>query len=313
MKIKYWGVRGSVPSPSSNDFKTEKYGGNTSCVEITTNSKDNYVLDAGTGIRLLGVEMMERKDVGAQKAKILLSHVHWDHIQGFPFFSPAFIKGNEFKLYGEKKNTKFKTEEGDTIDYKKSLEDTLRGQQQYPNFPVTLEQMASKMDFYDLEEGKTIENGVIISYIRLNHPNGVFSYKLEEGGKKLIYATDTEHDPETNANQEIGIESKKVVDWAKDANILIYDGQYTPEEYNPQEFGKKGMPKIKWGHSTYTKGIDIALKANVKQLVLFHHDPLHDDKKLDEINEKAQEYLRKRDNKSELKVMLAYEGLKQTL
>jgi phosphoribosyl 1,2-cyclic phosphodiesterase len=313
MKIKYWGVRGSIPSPSINGFNTGKYGGNTSCIEITTDGKDTYILDAGTGIRLLGLDMMKRGNIGKQKAKILLSHVHWDHIQGFPFFTPAFIPGNEYKLYGEKKDTKFKSENGDIIDYKKSLEETLRGQQQYPNFPVTLEQMASKMSFYDLEEGKTLENGVTVSYTRLNHPNGVFSYKFEENEKKFVYATDTEHDPETNTNQDLGKQSKKVAEWAENAEILVYDGQYTPEEYNPKEFNKQGMPKIGWGHSTYAKGIDIALKANVKSLVLFHHDPLHDDRQLDEIQEKAFEYLKKMNSDSKLRVILAYEGLEQIM
>ncbi|MBU0667284.1 MAG: MBL fold metallo-hydrolase [Nanoarchaeota archaeon] len=307
MQIKLYGVRGSIPAPSTQNNKTNNYGGNTTCLEVKLDNNDEYILDMGSGLRQLGIDLLKTEfSKGKGHAKIFLSHVHWDHIQGFPFFKPAYIKGNRFDIYGERK-------------MERSLEETLAGQQQYPNFPVTLNQMktiGAEMNFHDLEEGETVENGAKTSYIRVNHPDGCFSYKIEEKGKKFIYCTDNEHDGQTiNETYELGPTDKKIIEWTKNADLLYYDAQYTPEEYDPQQHGIKGFAKKGWGHSTYERGIDIALVAGVKKLILGHHEPEHDDKKIDEITAKANQYLSKqlealeKEKKEQtIKIIFAKEG-----
>ena len=271
MKLNFYGTRGSIATPSSRTFKTEEYGGNTTSMAVTTSDGKLNLIDAGTGIRAFGNALLAG-DFGKGKgvANLFFTHVHWDHIQGVPFFTPFFIPGNIFNLYGLKKvNT--------------SLERTLEGQQQYPNFPVTLEQMrkiGANMSFVDLVQGACNFNGVNVSCTELNHPDGVLCYSFEDNGKKIVIATDTEHDG-YKFNQKFGPIDSKLLWIAKDADILVYDAQYTPEEYEK---------KKTWGHSTFEKGIDIALEAGVKKIVLTHHDPSHDDRMLDEISERAKGY-----------------------
>ncbi len=288
MRIKFWGVRGSIPSPSVGDvFKTDYYGGNTACVEITTASGEEYILDAGTGMRLLGMDLIRRYKGNPIKAKILFSHVHWDHIQGWPFFVPAFVRGNHFRLYGEKK-----------VNH--SLQEVLKGQQQYPNFPVSLEYMGADIEFIDLEEGCSSSEDIEVGYIRLNHPDGVFSYRIAEQGKVFVYASDTEHDGH-KFNRLFGPTDKKLIDWATNADVLVYDGQYTLEEYDK---------KKTWGHSTPQKGVEIALNAGVKTLVIFHHDPAHDDEFLKRMHVDAIAYrdqISKGDH--DLSIVFAREGM----
>jgi phosphoribosyl 1,2-cyclic phosphodiesterase len=249
MRIKFWGVRGSIAVPGPD---TVEVGGNTSCVEVRC---DNtlVILDGGTGIRLLGQSLLSEMPI---EAYVFFSHVHWDHIQGFPFFTPAFIPGNRFHMYG-----------GNNVTH--TLEETLAGQMDYPSFPVTLTDMAAHMSFHDLREGQTVrigdQNPVEIVNTRGNHPNGVFAYRLTHRGKSLVYATDTEH---------YSVVDPKLARLAKDADVLIYDTMYLPEEYSG-EVG--GVPKTGWGHSTYVHGVELAKAANVRKLVLFHHDPGHSD------------------------------------
>ncbi len=321
--IKFWGVRGSIPTPSTRAFKTDEYGGNTSCVEVTVGAEDKYILDAGSGLRVLGNALMQTEfGKGKGKAKILLSHVHWDHIQGWPFFVPAYIPGNQFEVYGGKKTDKDKLEEAlqgqpeqaIASEIEKAVtENAFKLQQSKYVFPVRLEQMASSIKFYDLSEGCQIENGVKVSYTPLNHPDGVLSYKFEKDGKTFVYATDNEHDGEA-LGEPFGTGDERLMKWMRNAELVVYDGQYTPEEYNPARFEMKQPSKIGWGHSTYEKGIDMALIAGVKKLMLFHHDPSHNDEKLSEIEARAKKYL---ENKicanglpeNELEVSLAYEGM----
>jgi phosphoribosyl 1,2-cyclic phosphodiesterase len=250
MRIKFWGVRGSIAVPGRD---TLEVGGNTSCVEVQCGDV-LIVLDGGTGIRLLGQELLPKMPV---EAYIFFSHVHWDHIQGFPFFTPAFVPGNRFHLYG-----------GNNVTH--TLEETLAGQMDYPSFPVHLTDMAAQMDFHDLREGQTItigegQNLISITNTRGNHPNGVFAYRIDYRGRSAIYCTDTEH---------YDVVDVKLARLAKDADLLIYDTMYLPEEYSGEA---GGGPKTGWGHSTYEQGAKLAQEANVKQLVLFHHDPLHTD------------------------------------
>ncbi|MGH7142859.1 MAG: MBL fold metallo-hydrolase [Planctomycetota bacterium] len=277
MKITFWGVRGSIPTPSTPNFSTVKYGGNTTCFQIQSGNL-MVILDGGSGMRLLGLDLLKRMPV---RAKILFSHVHWDHIQGFPFFTPAFIKGNDFDMYGPiLHNMK------DAVGT--ALETTLRGQQNEINFPAQLDHMQSRLNFTDLKEGQTIrwdasDAFLLITPYMLNHPGGCFGYRIEEhsegenGAEKvkvLSICADTEHLPELNPN---------VQTLAKNADLLIYDGQYTDEEYE----GKSGPSRKTWGHSTYTYGLKEALAANARRVVITHHDPTHDDAFIDAMEETA--------------------------
>jgi phosphoribosyl 1,2-cyclic phosphodiesterase len=252
MQITFWGVRGSIPTPGPD---TVAIGGNTSCVELRA-GKALVIFDGGTGLRLLGKKLLSEMPI---KAHIFFSHVHWDHIQGFPFFEPAFVAGNVFHLYG-----------GNNVS--RTLEETLAGQMDHPNFPVHLTVMGAKMSFRDLAEGETvvIDDGmggrVLVTSARGNHPQGVFAFRVEQGGKAVVYATDTEHYE--------GRIDDKLLELARGAEVLIYDSQYTPEEY--EGTGGAG-PKKGWGHSTFEEGAKLAKIAAARRLVLFHHDPAQSD------------------------------------
>lgn len=261
MRIKFWGVRGSIPVPGPD---TLDVGGNTSCVEVRCGDV-LVVLDGGTGLRLLGLDLLGKMPV---EAHIFFSHVHWDHIHGFPFFAPAFLPGNTFYLYGG-------------VNVNHTLERTLAGQMENPSFPVCLTDLAARMHFHDLTEGQTItvcegQDTVSIKNARGNHPNGVYAYRVDHQQHSVVYCTDTEHYDVVDA---------QLADLCKDADLLIYDAMYLPEEY-AGEVG--GRPKTGWGHSTYEHGIRLARDANVKQLVLFHHDPSHTDAVIADMERRAQ-------------------------
>lgn len=262
MRITFWGVRGSIPTPGRD---TAEIGGNTSCVEVRA-GKLILIFDGGTGLRLLGQKLLKEMPLTAH---IFFSHVHWDHIQGFPFFAPAFVPGNKIHLYG-----------GNNVS--RTLEEALAGQMDNPSFPVHLSQMAAEMTFRDLREGQVLAlpDGegaeVSIRTTRGNHPNGVWVYRVEHGGKVMVYATDTEH---------YAITDPKLLAASKNADVLIYDSQYTPEEYAGS---MGGGPKTGWGHSTFEEGAKIAKGAGVKQLVLFHHDPGQSDAAVREKEKRAQ-------------------------
>jgi phosphoribosyl 1,2-cyclic phosphodiesterase len=255
--VRFWGTRGSIPAPGPG---TIKYGGNTACVEVRC-GKELIILDAGSGIRDLGTELLKEMPV---KATILFSHVHWDHIQGIPFFQPAYRSGNEFKLYGSK-------------DWDMKLEHTLRYQMQGPSFPITLEQVntfGAKMEYIDIDAGIVFEVGssshITVRSVELRHPNRAFGFRIEYGGKSLVYATDTENLPKPE---------KSLIELAYGADLIIHDAQYTSAEY----YGLNGSSKRTWGHSTPRAAADLALIANVKKLALFHHDPYHNDAMIDQM------------------------------
>lgn len=265
MQITFWGVRGSIPTPGPD---TVQIGGNTSCVELRAGNA-LVILDGGTGLRLLGQKLLKEMPFTAH---VFFSHVHWDHIQGFPFFAPAFVPGNTIHLYG-----------GNNVS--RTLEETLAGQMDYPSFPVQLGQLGSKMAFEDLHEGQVLEldagggKTLRVTTGRGNHPNGVWAYRLEYDGKIAIYATDTEH---------YSVIDPKLVALSKDADVLIYDSQYTPEEYAGT--AGSGGSKVGWGHSTIEEAAKLAKAANVKKLVLFHHDPLQNDAAVREKERRTREW-----------------------
>ncbi len=313
MKIRFWGVRGSIPTPLSADEVRGKllavlekagqdglftganapsrtdlekwvgtlpvslggtFGGETTCVEVMAKDSPLIILDCGSGGRKLGQRLMQRlatdhhlnelagHQATAREIHMFLTHFHWDHIQGFPFFMPAYMPGKRranIFLYGKKNPIR-------------SLEETLIGQQLYPNFPVAFQDLPCDMRISELPrlDSHPIALGKAeVHFQELTHPDAVFAYAISVGGRKFVMATDTEHKD---------VPDPRLLSIARDADILYYDAHYLPEEY----VGTKGsltgaMPKFDWGHSTYEWGVRSALAANVKTLLLGHHEPLRDD------------------------------------
>ena len=254
-KLKFWGVRGSIACPSANHIA---FGGNTSCIEIAAGG-ERIICDAGTGIRNLGHWFL-RKDV--HKAIILMSHTHWDHINGFPFFSPAFRKDRSFNIMA-----------GHLYD-SGGIRSVLAGQMANPTFPVPLEAMRASMTFEDFKAGDSFHlgknNQIKVRTAPLNHPNGATAYRIEYAGKSLCYVTDTEH--------VIGEPDQNVLGLIEGADLVIYDSTYTDKEF-PNHLG--------WGHSTWEEGIRLSRAADVKSLAIFHHDPDHEDLFMEEIESRA--------------------------
>ncbi|MBD1824280.1 MBL fold metallo-hydrolase [Cyanobacteria bacterium FACHB-DQ100] len=250
--IHFWGVRGSIAVPGN---ETVRYGGNTSCIEMRVGGK-RLVFDGGTGLRVLGKSMMQQLPV---EAHLFFSHSHWDHIQGFPFFIPAFIPGNCFHIYGA------------IAPNGATMQQRLSDQMHHPNFPVPMQVMKSDLKFTDVTVGDVIElDDIQIETGRLNHPNTAIGYRVTFQGKTVVYATDTEHYPDRI--------DPDLVHLARNADVLIYDACYTDEEYYDEK-----SPKIGWGHSTWQEALKVVKAAGVKQAVMFHHDPNHDDDFLDSV------------------------------
>lgn len=256
--IHFWGVRGSIPCPGPH---TVRYGGNTPCVEMRVGGK-RLIFDGGTGLRVLGQSLLSRMPV---EGYMFFTHSHWDHIQGFPFFTPAFIKGNCFHIYGAV------SPNGSTVKQR------LHDQMLHPNFPVPLQIMGAELKFYDIEAGQSLDlDEITVETALLNHPGEALGYRINWRGKAAAYITDTEHFPDRL--------DENVLWLARNAEVMIYDATYTDEEYHSPKSSKVG-----WGHSTWQEAVKIAQAANVKQLVIFHHDPLHDDDFLDSVGEQVQQ------------------------
>jgi len=256
-------------------------GGDTSCVEVQAGDT-TIILDAGTGIRPLGNDIMERPDRSKQ-FHILISHTHWDHIAGFPFFVPAFIPGNTVIFYGPHG----------------MLEQRFRRQQEREYFPVQLDAMGADINFVQLGKQCKFEiNDVEIETFPLYHPGGCFSYRVTYKGKSVVYATDGEYKD---------LSMKKIqpyMDFFRDADVLIYDAQYTMVE---------SIEREDWGHSTAPIGINIALDSGVKTLVLTHHEPTHSDEMLWNMVVDAKNYLRSQGGERKLDLIGAYQGLRISL
>ncbi len=248
--VQFWGVRGSIPTPGQ---ATVRYGGNTSCVEVRAGGK-RLIFDGGTGLRILGQQLLQELPV---EAHLFFSHSHWDHIQGFPFFVPAFVKGNCFHIYGA------------IAPNGASMKQRLSDQMLHPNFPVPIQVMQADLKFYDLFPGDKIElDDVTVETGPLNHPNTALGYRVTWQGKSVVYATDTEHYPDRL--------DENLFRLCENADVLIYDSCYTDEEYHNPKSSKLG-----WGHSTWQEAIKLARAAGVKTPVIFHHDPSHNDDFLD--------------------------------
>ncbi len=227
-------------------------------MEVVSKAGVRLILDAGSGIRDLGASLLSKLPV---EVHLLFTHYHWDHILGFPFFVPAFIPNNKLHIYGQRKGA---------LDVKQILSNLMSA----PNFPVPLAVMASKMEFYDLEEEGTLTIGDLkVTYGPLFHPNGVVGFRIQNGDRIFTFLTDIEHESETE-------NARSPLDLSMDAHSIAYDCQYTPEQY-PQ--------RIKWGHSTWSSALRLAIEAKVPQVLMIHHDPAHNDAQIRSILSAARE------------------------
>jgi len=257
LKVAFYGARGSTPVAES-DYA--RFGGNTSCILMTFRNGRIGILDAGTGIRKLGADFAARSIEQYDNIFIGLSHTHWDHIQGFPFFNPAYDSRRHFtvSIYREGRNTS-------------DLEDIFATQMQRDYFPVSMDKMGATLVFWQTDLSIfTAPSGVTVTASKHNHPGDAYSYRIVEGKTTLVYCTDVEH---------VGGIDPKVVALCRNADLLIHDAQYTPEELKD----KKG-----WGHSSWEQAVEVAAQAGVKKLALFHHDPEHNDAFLMNIERECQ-------------------------
>jgi phosphoribosyl 1,2-cyclic phosphodiesterase len=259
MQVRFWGTRGSLPKPGPG---TLRYGGNTSCVEVRTADGTLLIIDCGSGLHGLGQALVSQQRP-TRKGHILISHTHWDHIQGIPFFAPFFDPGTEWDIYAPK-------------GIGQSLHDTLAGQMQYAYFPVTLDQMAATIRFHELIEGSFQIGNVTVRTAYLNHPALTLAFRLEADGASVVYASD--HEPFArdlaSGKGDIHGQDRRHCDFLASADLVIHDGQFLSDEYES---------KIGWGHSTIEYAVAICRSAGVGRLLLTHHDPLRTDEAIDQI------------------------------
>jgi len=250
--VRFWGVRGSIACPGPD---TVRYGGNTSCIEMMIGGR-RLIFDGGTGLRELGLSLLREMPL---EANLFFTHSHWDHIQGFPFFVPAFVPGNRFYIYGAI------APNGSTIEQR------LNDQMLHPNFPVPLQIMGADLKFCDIDIGETVKiDDIVVENALLNHPGEAVGYRITSQNRVVAYVTDTEHFPDRL--------DENVLWLARDADLMIYDATYTDSEYYNEKSSKVG-----WGHSTWQEAVKVAKAANVKKLVIFHHDPIHSDDFMDQV------------------------------
>lgn len=315
MKVKLWGVRGSYPTPLSSasieekivkalsyarpgDISSEEavrsyvkslpvsirgtYGGNTTAIEVRTASDELIIVDCGSGIINLGKELMSSEyGNGKGSASIFLTHTHWDHIQGMPFFSPFYIKGNRFNIYSPVENIR------ERVEYQQAL----------THFPITFDSMMATKRFFKVRENEAFYiNDVKIFTKSMPHPGSAYAVRIEDGSGVFVYTSDCEF----SIDEMDYIQSYS--DLFHEADVLVFDAQYT--------FQESVIDKMSWGHSSASIAIDIAVKNNVKRLVLFHHDPGYDDEKLNSVLLNAKTYLNvNRKAFKELDIDMAYEGM----
>src|SRR5437588_5540726 len=282
VRVQFWGARGSIAKPGPS---TARYGGNTSCIEIRSARGTLVIVDCGTGGHALSEKLMSAGAKGL-RGHILISHTHWDHIQGIPFFAPLFVPGNEWDIYGPKV-------------LGQSLPEALAEQMQYTYSPVTLDQCGAKIRYHDLVEGTFAIDDIKVSTHYLNHPALTFGYRLEADGVAVVYASD--HEPYSRVlatgHGQITGQDLLHAEFVNCADLLIHDAQFTAEEY---------LAKIGWGHSTVEYVVKLSEYAEVKRVALTHHDPLRDDDAIDRML--ASIRARLGESTSSLDVFAAVEG-----
>ncbi|MCP4748744.1 MAG: MBL fold metallo-hydrolase [Desulfobacteraceae bacterium] len=304
MWVKFWGVRGSIPCPGPT---TVRYGGNTACIELMIKKNNRrIIIDAGTGIRELGNALMHYRQPGKSiTADIFLTHTHWDHIMGFPFFTPIYLPTTQLRIHGP-------------VTYEEeTLKDVLGGQWTYRYFPVRHEELASQISYVDLKEGDyDLGQGISVRTKFLNHPLLCLGYRFEFEGKVFCTLFDTEPfsnvfitEPQDPAYDELmaaegeqaaAAENQRIEAFVENADLLVYDAQYTLAEYRNSRIG--------WGHTAIEHAIETALRNKVKRLALFHHDIQRDDDQLDRMKD---EYCTSGTNATE--IFFASEGMKISL
>lgn len=288
-RIRFWGTRGSIPTPGA---QTVRYGGNTPCTELRTDDGWLVILDAGTGIRELGRDLLQRSNGSPITGDIFLTHAHWDHIQGIPFFAPIFGRGNHFTIWGSQ-------------SLERSVDKVVRDQMSPVVFPVTFEELDASIDFKDLAEGtRTAGTGYEVMAFAVQHPGGALGYRFSRpggDGGALVYVSDNE----MAAHPRYGSPAdwrERMVAFVRGASVLIHDATYTTEEYDHH----RG-----WGHSTFRDCVELALEAGVGTLVLFHHEPRRTDDQLDACLAECRALVQARGGA--LQVVAAAEGLTLTL
>jgi CheY-like chemotaxis protein/phosphoribosyl 1,2-cyclic phosphodiesterase len=289
MKVRLWGTRGSIATPGPG---TNQFGGNTSCVEVTTAAGERFVIDCGTGARVLGAAWMAKVSRPIT-ATILLSHTHWDHIQGFPFFAPLFLPDSKLAVYAPQGSGH-------------SLPNVLAGQMEFTYFPVELDQLPARLSYHELLEGTHEIAGVRIAVQYLNHPAVALGYRFEADGATVLYVCDHEpfsatlwrpDAPPGQLDSILHAGDARHARFLANADLVIHDAQYTPEEY---------PAKRNWGHSPFDYVVEVAAAAGVRRLVLTHHDPTHDDAFLAQVEQRARQVAEARG--SALEVFCAFEG-----
>jgi phosphoribosyl 1,2-cyclic phosphodiesterase/ActR/RegA family two-component response regulator len=291
--LRFWGVRGSIPTPGS---KTVYYGGNTACVEVRSDG-EIIILDAGTGIRNLGVQLAEEFGNSSLSLTVLITHTHWDHIQGFPFFPPAYNPQNHIRVLSYE-------------SARKGLQATLESQMESPYFPISMQEMPSSIIIEELKDMTFSLGQVKVKATFVNHPGVCAGYRLFTSGGSIAYIPDNELFQRFSTMAQKGQEADRfarkqdqnLTEFLQETDILIIDSQYDSKEY-PEHIG--------WGHSCFEDSVDLAVRANVKQLFLFHHDPNHDDDKITEMLGRARELAARAGSK--LKVEAAREGVELVL
>jgi phosphoribosyl 1,2-cyclic phosphodiesterase len=292
MRVRFWGTRGSVPTPGPT---TVRYGGNTACVEVRTNAGTFFIFDSGTGIRELGLHLARQG--GQVSAYLMLGHTHWDHISGFPFFSPAFEPGNRLVIYGAR-------------DLDRPLRDVLAGQMHYTYFPVPLGELRAEIEFCELEESQFQIDDASVRTHYLNHTAVCMGYRIEADGVSMAYITDHEpyglvvgrgrQEPEIGRGLRGGPihgGDRRLIDFVRGVDLLIQDTQYTPEEYA----ARRG-----WGHGSTDYVTDVAVEAGARRVALFHHEPTHADDEIDRMVEYSRN--RAREVGSDVELFAAAEG-----
>jgi phosphoribosyl 1,2-cyclic phosphodiesterase len=255
MRLKFWGVRGSTPTPQRDNLR---YGGNTPCLEFRSAQGTLLIVDCGSGLRMLGKSLIREFDSRPIHAHVLITHYHWDHIQGLPFFRPLYEKKNRFYFH--------------SLPVPRApLRRTLQRQMADPYFPVDMNAMRSQWKFRTIRQSPFAVGDFRVHYRRINHPQGCLSFRIENRGKSVVYATDNEPgDPKGDRNLR---------ELARGADVLIYDSQFSQEELWGD---KKG-----WGHSSWEDGVALCKEMGVKQFILFHHDPDSNDAAVNRLEKQA--------------------------